>query len=456
MDLKNRKFSKPSTEEQSLGTNSGGLSDKAILRKKADELYQKFPSTLHLLTDRNFIQPDEYLPDDKTLKLIYELEVHQLELELQNKELVLAKEQVEIAAEKYTELYDFSPAGYFTLSKVGDIVELNLYGSKLLGKERSLLINSRFNLFVSDSTRPIFNEWIESLFAGIALETCEVALIRNNQEPVYVHLSGIVAENREECLIAAIDITERVLAETELQNKNIELERVNAEKDKFYSIISHDLRGPFNGFLGLTQMMSEGLNQMTLEEIQKIASLMAKSANNLHGLLGNLLEWSRMQRGLTSFLPTQYFLKPKIIDSMSVIISQAKDKEIIINYKIAEGLQVYADGNMLDSILRNLVSNAVKFTPRGGKITILAKPLSNRLVQISIRDTGIGMDKTRLENLFRLDVVTNRIGTEGESSTGLGLILCKDFIERHGGELHVESKEGKGTTFSFTLPAVSE
>ena len=107
------------------------------------------------------------------------------------------------------------------------------------------------------------------------------------------------------------------------------------KKDKFYSIISHDLRGPFNGFLGLTQMMSEGLNQMTLEEIQKIASLMAKSANNLHGLLGNLLEWSRMQRGLTSFLPTQYFLKPKIIDSMSVIISQAKDKEIIINYKIA-------------------------------------------------------------------------------------------------------------------------
>ncbi len=452
MDRKNLKFSTPLTEEQLRSANSGGLPNKAILRKKAEALYQKFPSAMDLLTDRSISHPGDYLPIEKTVQLIYELEVHQLELELQNRELTLAKEQVEIAAERYTQLYDFSPAGYFTLSKAGDIIELNLYGSKLLGKERSHLINSRFNLFVSDATRAIFNKWIESLFTGLEQGACEVALTCNNHGPVYLHLSGIVDENREQCLIAAIDINERVLAERELKNKNEELQRVNAEKDKFYSIISHDLSGPFNGFLGLTQLMSEELHQMPLEEIKKIANLMKESAANLHSLLGNLLEWSRMQRGLISFIPANYLLRNKIDDILEMIFAAAKEKKITISIDISEDLNVCADGNMLDSIIRNLVSNAVKFTPRGGEITIMAKPLSKNLVQISIRDTGIGMDQTRIDHLFRLDIATNRIGTEGESSTGLGLILCKDFIERHGGKIQIESKEGKGTIFSFTLP----
>jgi signal transduction histidine kinase len=169
-------------------------------------------------------------------------------------------------------------------------------------------------------------------------------------------------------------------------------------------------------------------------------------------LLGNLLEWSRMQRGLISFIPANYLLRNKIDDILEMIFAAAKEKKIAISIDISEDLNVCADGNMLDSIIRNLVSNAVKFTPRGGEITIMAKPLSKNLVQISIRDTGIGMDQTRIDHLFSLDIATNRIGTEGESSTGLGLILCKDIIERHGGKLQIESKEGKGTTFSFTLP----
>ena len=180
---------------------------------------------------------------------------------------------------------------------------------------------------------------------------------------------------------------------------------------------------------------------------------MRTSATNLYSLLGNLLEWSRMQRGLTTFVPSSFQLMQRISESMVYVLESAVKKEISISYDIPENLEVYADKNMIGGIIRNLVSNAVKFTPKGGKITISAKSGSYNSIEISIKDSGIGMNTNMIEHLFRLDVNTSRTGTEGEYSTGLGLILCKDFIEKHGGKLWIESEPGKGSTFRFTLPA---
>jgi signal transduction histidine kinase len=206
----------------------------------------------------------------------------------------------------------------------------------------------------------------------------------------------------------------------------------------------------------MTELMAEGLSDMTMEEIQEMAVVMKSYANNLYRLLGNLLEWSRMQRGLTTLSASSFLLKPKIVESMVLVQEAANKKEIAVNYDIPEDLMVFADGNMLSGIIRNLATNAVKFTPKGGDINISAKTDIYNSVEISVRDTGIGMNTKMLNNLFRLGENVNRNGTEGESSTGLGLILCKDFVEKHGGKLWVESEEGKGSTFYFTFPARNE
>ena len=248
------------------------------------------------------------------------------------------------------------------------------------------------------------------------------------------------------------DITGRHQTEEQIKKTNDELAKLNAEKDKFFSIIAHDLRSPFNGFLGLTQLMTEELPDMSLAETQKIVVSMRNSATNLFRLLENLLDWSTMQQGLISFNREVAQLAPIVDESMAIILEPAKIKGIEINFDIPADITVFADRNMLQTVIRNLVSNAVKFTPKGGKISVSAKATIDNSVEFSVKDTGIGMSKTMVADLFRLDVQTNRKGTEGEPSAGLGLIICKDFIEKNGGKLWIESEEGKESAFCFTLP----
>ncbi|MEI6436661.1 MAG: hybrid sensor histidine kinase/response regulator [Bacteroidota bacterium] len=242
----------------------------------------------------------------------------------------------------------------------------------------------------------------------------------------------------------------------ELLQRSDDLQKLNAEKDKFFSIIAHDLRSPFHGFLGLTQIIAEELSNMTLNEIQKIAVTMRNSATNMFRLLENLLEWAQMAQGLIPFNPEVVHLPTFMRKSLSMSRESAISKGIELTSDIPDELMVFADPNMLQTIIRNLVSNAVKFTSKGGTINVSAKAAGDSSVEISIKDDGIGMNTEMLGDLFRLDVKTNRDGAEGEPSAGLGLILCKDFIERHGGKLSVESEEGKGSRFSFSISMNSE
>jgi len=239
---------------------------------------------------------------------------------------------------------------------------------------------------------------------------------------------------------------------TEVKDNEMKLIELNATKDKFFSLLAHDLRGPFNGLLGFTKLLEDKLPAMTQEQIQKMALMMRKSATHLYNLLENLLEWSKMQQGLNTTDPESFVVMSEIIESMYDIQESAIRKGIKLKYDIHDDLMVYADRNMFAAIMRNLASNAIKFTPEGGSINIGAKPMDDNWVEFSVVDKGIGMNQYLLENLYRLDVNTNRKGTEKEPSTGLGLIICKEFIEKHGGKLRVESEEGKGSTFFFTLP----
>jgi signal transduction histidine kinase len=255
------------------------------------------------------------------------------------------------------------------------------------------------------------------------------------------------------------DITERVRTEAEIKLKNEELSSLNAEKDKFFSIIAHDLKGPFNGFLGLTQIMAEELPNLTADEIRKIAESMRNSANNLYHLLENLLEWSQIQQGAIPFNPEVIQLGLVASNSIDIIYESAERKDIEISNQIADGLFAFADRNMIQTIIRNIVFNAIKFTHKGGKVILSARATTGNYIEIAIQDTGTGMSRYMVENLFRIDVKTSRKGTDGELSTGLGLLLCKEFVEKHGGKIWVESEEanllaGKsgGSTFYFTVP----
>lgn len=237
------------------------------------------------------------------------------------------------------------------------------------------------------------------------------------------------------------------------RQKNIEeeLQKALSTKDKFFSIIAHDLRAPFNSFLGFTQMMNDYLPELTADDIKGMALTMRKSASNLHQLLENLLQWAKFQQGLIPFHPKAVNFSLVIDEILELVFESAGKKEIEISCVIPQSLEVLADSHMLQAVLRNLISNAVKFTPRSGTIRISAAAADDQTVKILVKDSGIGISKEMMGDLFRIDGHTNRIGTDGEPSAGLGLIISRDFVEKLGGKLTVESEEGLGSTFGFTL-----
>jgi len=277
--------------------------------------------------------------------------------------------------------------------------------------------------------------------------------LKKNGELIFVEISShsVSYHGREARHVLVHDITDRKRVEAEIKSKNEQLLRALAEKSRFFSIIAHDLKSPLNGFLGLTQTMNELLPSLTMEGLQEITSGLENSATNLYGLLNNLLQWASAEQGLIPFNPENLKLLPTAEESLVTLLDPAKNKEIELTINISEDIAVLTDKNMLQTILRNFVSNAVKFTPKRGKISVSAKTIDDKIVEMAIKDTGIGMSHEMVENLFRPDVQMNRKGTDGEPSTGLGLMLCKEFIEKQDGKIWVESEEGKGSTFHFTL-----
>ena len=246
-------------------------------------------------------------------------------------------------------------------------------------------------------------------------------------------------------------LQEKKLLEEKNKIQFEQLQQLNAEKDKFFSIIAHDLRGPLGGFMGLTELMTDDSQVFTPDERKELSINLSHSARNIFNLLENLLEWSQMQRGNTAFKPQMLDLTEVVTECIKIAAESARNKAIEIVVDIPFNLSVFADTNMLQTVIRNLVSNAIKFTRQGGQVTISAGPGENNKVVVEVKDSGIGMNNETLSKLFRLDAVSSRPGTEGEHSTGLGLLLCKEFVEKHDGKIWVESEQGKGSIFYFTL-----
>ncbi len=234
--------------------------------------------------------------------------------------------------------------------------------------------------------------------------------------------------------------------------KNIELKRANATKDKFFSIIAHDLKSPFSSITSFISLIKSGYDKFTPEQISKMIDELDKNVKNTYSLLENLLTWSRLQAQTIKFQPKLIKLYITVYKIIEIYKYKADAKNIELINKIATDAFVFADIYMLDTVIRNLVNNAIKFTPKNGKITISSKNLDNSRIQIKVSDTGVGIPKDKINKLFRIESSFSTYGTDNEKGTGLGLILCKEFIEKNNGIISVESTEGKGTTFTITLP----
>lgn len=247
------------------------------------------------------------------------------------------------------------------------------------------------------------------------------------------------------------EIKMRKEAENRLIGQTEELKEINLSKDKFFSIISHDLKSPFQGLLGFTEMLKEDYDNMDNDQRKNIINEIRSSSVHIYNLLLNVLEWSRLQTQRVDFNPERINLRNKIDEIKNLLFMNAINKEIIIHNEVNSDCYVFADENMLRSILHNLLSNAIKFTRQGGYVKFRASLAGNFYV-VNVIDSGIGISQEDIGKIFSIGIQYSTKGTSNEQGTGLGLTLCKEMIEKHGGSIWVESTLGVGSSFRFTLP----
>lgn len=512
-------------------------------------------------------------------KLNHELEVHQVELGLQNEELIQAIVLAKAAMAKYTELYDFAPAGYFTLSSKGEILELNLTGAKMLGKDRSQLTNRLFALYLAKTSKPAFNQFLKSIFESSTKQTCEISICESNQAEVYLQLEGIVSEN-DRCYIAATDITARKLAENQLLSSNklyetllqtipfgmdivdeygnilyvnekltqtlgkdvtgkkcwetyrdnkmqcadcplhagiqvgetnrrtsynllggkifevtytgmeyngqkamleiftditqrkqaeaeLEMAKQRAEesdrlKTAFLANISHEIRTPMNGILGFTELLKKP--DLTGNEQMDYIHIIQKSGNRMLNTLNEIVDISKIESGQMLVSPSKVHINEQMDFIASFFAPEAKAKGIKLTY--TKGLMmkesaIETDLEKFIAILTNLVKNAIKYTDSGSinfgyalkpaGPSVQRKELTHEL-EFYVKDSGIGIPPARQQAIFERFIQADVSDHRAVQGAGLGLSIAKAYTEMLGGRIWVESTEGQGSTFYFTLP----
>lgn len=281
----------------------------------------------------------------------------------------------------------------------------------------------------------------DKVFGAIVLQDYKNAQAYGNDE---MQLLGFISEQIAQAIARKRDAEE-------IKKYAAELNELNQTKDKFFSIIAHDLKNPFVTLLGFSEILLSDFKDLQTDEILYYINEMKQSADLSFNLLQNLLQWSRSQTGRIEFHPQQLNLK-NIVDQNVLLVDKTAEKKLIkIVNNVHTDLFAKADEDMLNTIIRNILTNAIKFTNRNGSITVDAGSTKN-FAQVMIKDSGVGMDSATIDKLFRLDVSHTTAGTEKEAGTGLGLILCKEFVEKNGGKIWAESELGVGTTFSFTIP----
>lgn len=391
----------------------------------------------------------------EALKLIDELEEQLSNLKLQNQELVLATTTAQLTTKKYIEFFNLAPSGFFTLSKKGEIIDLNLNGAKMLGKERSKLKNTRFDFYISNDTKQQFKDFLDAIFGTKVKQFCELILSNNESSSINTLLTGNFTEDDKHCFLTAVDITKHKQVEQELIKAKEKAEESDRLKSAFLANMSHEIRTPMNGILGFTDLLKEP--KLTGEEQKKYIRIIEKSGNRMLNVINDIMSISKVESGETEILisesnineQTRYifnFFKPEMEKKglQFILKNGLPDIEAFIKTDIEK---IYA-------ILTNLVKNAIKFTQTGS--IELGYELKNEYLEFYIKDTGDGIIDNVKHAIFDRFRQGNISPSRTHKGAGLGLSITKAYVEILGGEIWVDSTEGVGSTFYFTIPSKVE
>lgn len=385
-------------------------------------------------------------------RLLHEFEVHQVELEMQNAELQKTRDDLETALEKYTDLYDFSPVGYFTLDNQGVIRDVNLTGASLLGIERSRLVGQRFEIFVDVTARSAFTAFLRKVLESPAKEACELSLLKEGKRPLFVRIEALATASGLECHAVISDISVRRQLEekldnlySELQAHAIELEGANIELEAFNSMVAHDLKKPLtniNGYCQVIQNLCAENNESCKEYIREIY----EATLQMNRLIDTLLKFSGT---LHAEIHHQKVDLSKVARNVAASLERVKT-ERQVTFMIADGIVVNGDAKLLNIVLDNLIGNAWKYSgKREGTVIEFGVTEREGKPAYFVRDNGPGFDMAYAKKLF---IPFQRLpGAEEFKGNGIGLATVERIIRRHGGRIWTESEPGKGATFYFTL-----
>ncbi len=358
--------------------------------------------------------------------------------------------------EKYRKLIELQGEGLGIVDKEERFIFTNPAADRIMGVPIGDLVGRKMDEFVTEETFEKIQQQTKIRAEGHE-STYEIDFIRKDGEKRVMLLTATPTFNAkgefESTLGIFIDITDRKKIENELKKNESELKSLNTTKDKLFSIIAHDLRGPIGTSADLLEVMIENFENFSSDEQLKMLEILKNSAKSTYTLLETLLNWSIIQTGNLVFKPELFNLTKCISSIVENMVPTAFSKDISLLYTPGEDIITYGDQNMIQTVFRNLIGNAIKYTSRGGTIEVRADNQGSK-TEISILDNGIGMDEETRKNLFVLNKQNSKYGTENEKGTGLGLILCKEFIEKHGGHIRIESEKGKGSCFIFDIPQI--
>ena len=373
-------------------------------------------------------------------------QIREQNIEIKNQTIHLARANSEL--KKLSTVASKTDNSIIIASAKGNIEWVNEGFTRLLGYTLDEYIAAKGKTLIETSSNKDIVDIVENVLIDKKSQVYESEVISKEgiKYSMQTTLTPVLNENNEVVQLITIDTDI-----SKLKNIEEELQKLLVTKDKFFSIIAHDLKNPFNSLIGLAQLLYHGYEKMNPEKVKYFHKNLYQISKNGYELLVNLLEWSRSQTGKIKFNPEKQNLYAITEETFSLYSTKAAQKEIAVNNVLSKDSYAIADKNMLKTIFRNIVANALKFTERGGAIEV-SEEIDDSFVKITIKDTGVGISEEDLHKLFKLDKSHTTNGTENETGTGLGLILCKEFVEKHDGKIWIESKVGVGSKFIFTLP----
>lgn len=437
-------------EEATLQGARKPATSAGVYRQKAENLLQK-------KQQKSEIQISEV----DSLKLIHELEVHQIELEMQNKELISAKKTAEQAEKKFTELYDFAPSGYLTLTSEGKIAELNYTAALLLGKERPQLVGSMLGFFISSETRRLFNDFIQKVFQSATKETCQLILTINDHPPKYVRVDGIISHAKGKCLITMLDITKQKRIENELVKAKEKAEEGDRLKSAFLANMSHEIRTPMNGILGFTELLKT--HKLSEKKHHRYIDIVEESGVRMLSIINDIISISKIESEQVEISISETNINKQLEYIYRFFKLEAEKKKLHLSFKPGlsdDEANVKTDREKLYAVLTNLVKNSIKFTTEGS-IQFGYQKKGNDL-EFFVTDTGSGISEHGRKFVFERFRQENDTSSRSYEGAGLGLAISKAYVEMLGGKIWIETDIEKikqnnhsnknGTTICFTIP----